>query len=431
MNKKKQAIILIHGIGEQRPMDTAAMFANAVVGDEKIYYKPSGYGLMGEIKKISIPKKKNRPITDVYEYYWAHEFRDNKFSTINNWIFNLVVECAKKIISDMGVRPAEVKKAHFPISKERLVVAAGALYALIFILVAAIAIAASNALMSFVAVAIVGFALYKLLLSNILLGYLADAAKYLSNHPDNISARERVRSGAIKLLRDLNESEDYDRILVVGHSLGSVIGSDALTEYWHEVCDKAPHCSNGRGALKKKFAEISQLTLNPSQPNFISQFQKCQRQMREELVRSGCVWKISDIVTIGSPLCFANFILARNDSDFREKTLKTQQLLLCPPLEDVDDLLFLGPAQGDPLRSSRYPSSSSAYLYTRWTNLHGTKDAIGGPLSPLYGVGVFDIKIESVGGFFSAHTEYFSADNQRISNQLRSALKLETGLQKD
>ncbi|WYX30824.1 hypothetical protein WJ976_05210 [Achromobacter denitrificans] len=430
MTTKKQAIVLIHGIGEQRPMGTATTFAETIAGDDRIYYKPSNYGLRGEINRISIQKNKNRPTTDIYEYYWAHEFRDNKLSTIHNWLFHLVVECARKLIGRATSSPGSSQEERLPVSKEGWVVFAGCAYGAALIVIAALAIFASQSLTSLVVAAIAGYAIYKLLLSNILLGYLADAAKYLSNHPDNISARERVRSGAIKLLRDLNESEDYDRVLVVGHSLGSVIGSDALTQYWHEVCDKTPHRPDGRVGLKEKCDAFILLTENPSQPNFISQFQMHQRLMREALVESGCPWKITDLVTIGSPLSFANFLLARNDHDFRLKTAKTQQLLLCPPPGRAKDHLYLGPPEGDPPRSSRYPAASTAFLYTRWTNLYGTKDLIGGRVAPLYGIGVLDVKVNSTGRF-RAHTEYFSGRSEKISNQLRSALKLETGLHRD
>jgi len=430
MTTKKQAIVLIHGIGEQRPMGTATMFAETIAGDDKIYYKPSNYGLRGEINKISIQKNKNRPTTDIYEYYWAHEFRDNKLSTINNWLFHLVIECARKLTAGMASPRSNSQEEGLPKSKEGWIVFVGFAYGAALMLIAALAIFASRSLTSLVVAAITGYAVYKLLLSNILLGYLADAAKYLSNHPDNISARERVRSGAIKLLRDLNESEDYDRILIVGHSLGSVIGSDALTQYWHEVCDSAPHRGDGREILKKKCDDFILMMENPSQPNFISQFQRHQRLMREALVESGCTWKITDLVTVGSPLSFANFLLARNDQDFRLKTNKTQQLLLCPPLGGTKDHLYLGRPEGTPPRSSRYPAASTAYLYTRWTNLHGTKDLIGGRVAPLYGIGVLDVKVNST-GFFRAHTEYFSGRSEKISNQLRSALKLETGLHRD
>lgn len=66
-----------------------------------------------------------------------------------------------------------------------------------------------------------------------LLSYLGDAARYLSPSPRNISLRQQVRANGIKLLRHLHASGRYDRIVVVGHSLGSVIGYDILKHYWH------------------------------------------------------------------------------------------------------------------------------------------------------------------------------------------------------
>ena len=62
-----------------------------------------------------------------------------------------------------------------------------------------------------------------LIVQFVLVNYLGDAARYLSPLPGNIKLRQTIRKECIELLQTLHESRRYDRIIVVGHSLGSVI----------------------------------------------------------------------------------------------------------------------------------------------------------------------------------------------------------------
>src|SRR5437764_393830 len=59
--------------------------------------------------------------------------------------------------------------------------------------------------------------------------YAGDAARYLHVAPPNIQGRRQIREAGIDLLEKLHQSGEYDRIILVGHSLGSVIGFDILT----------------------------------------------------------------------------------------------------------------------------------------------------------------------------------------------------------
>jgi hypothetical protein len=65
-----------------------------------------------------------------------------------------------------------------------------------------------------------------------------DAARYLHVAPPNIESRRRIREAGIKLLEALYSSNKYDRIVIVGHSLGSVIGYDILTYFWARLHEK-------------------------------------------------------------------------------------------------------------------------------------------------------------------------------------------------
>jgi hypothetical protein len=64
--------------------------------------------------------------------------------------------------------------------------------------------------------------------------YIGDAARYLSPIPDNIKLRQTIRADGIQLLRKIHESGEYERVIVVGHSLGSVVAYDILKHLWQE-----------------------------------------------------------------------------------------------------------------------------------------------------------------------------------------------------
>lgn len=67
--------------------------------------------------------------------------------------------------------------------------------------------------------------------------YVGDAAVYLSPTPANIEARQKIRAAGLDLLEKVMSSGRYDRIIVVGHSLGSVIGYDVLNLAWQKHFD--------------------------------------------------------------------------------------------------------------------------------------------------------------------------------------------------
>lgn len=59
-----------------------------------------------------------------------------------------------------------------------------------------------------------------------------DAARYLNAAPANIAERHAIRRDGIALLKKLHDpASGYDQIVIVGHSLGSVIGYDMLKHY--------------------------------------------------------------------------------------------------------------------------------------------------------------------------------------------------------
>ncbi|MBJ6903642.1 hypothetical protein, partial [Vibrio cholerae] len=70
--------------------------------------------------------------------------------------------------------------------------------------------------------------------------YLGDAARYFRGSPANVAVRRAIRKEAVGTLERLHTSGQYDRIIVVAHSLGCVVSYDMLRTYFSRVCDELP-----------------------------------------------------------------------------------------------------------------------------------------------------------------------------------------------
>jgi len=81
----KQAVVVIHGIGEQKPMDTVRGFVDAVMplpsnpNKPKFWSKPDPMSELFELRKLTAPQSRTVPPTDFYEYYWAYQSRGTRF----------------------------------------------------------------------------------------------------------------------------------------------------------------------------------------------------------------------------------------------------------------------------------------------------------------------------------------------------------------
>ena len=82
--------------------------------------------------------------------------------------------------------------------------------------------------------------LYFALNALFLQSYLGDAARYFRNSPGNVTVRREIRKEAVDTLDALHASGKYDRIIVVAHSLGTVVAYDMLRAYFSRICNNLP-----------------------------------------------------------------------------------------------------------------------------------------------------------------------------------------------
>ena len=143
------------------------------------------------------------------------------------------------------------------------------------------------------------------LVGAVLLSVVGDAARYLHVAPSNIQRRHEIRQAGVKLLNALHQ-RGYERIVVVGHSLGSVIGYDILNHAWAAVHETHNAANKGVSAL----TEVERQVINPSPGDTPETLRAAQRDYVRELKANDNPWRVTDFITLGSPLAHAAVLLA-------------------------------------------------------------------------------------------------------------------------
>jgi hypothetical protein len=86
----RQAVVLIHGIGEQKPMSTVRGFVKAILADDD--QKPAYWSTpdrMSQLFELRRLRSRKRYATDFYEYYWAYNVQGTKLWDVGRWVGSL------------------------------------------------------------------------------------------------------------------------------------------------------------------------------------------------------------------------------------------------------------------------------------------------------------------------------------------------------
>jgi len=390
----RQAVVVIHGIGEQRPMSTLRSFVAHVLpasedNRSRLFSKPDSMSQTFELRRLTAELSRRRPATDFYEYYWAHHMEGTKLRHLWPWARAILLRSPTNV-------PKQLR----------------ALWLLSWLLAcAAIALfltgrIAPDAVDSKTSSAALVLALLFAAVQAVAINWLGDAARYLSPLPGNIAVRHKIRSEGLALLKELHVSGRYDRIVLVGHSLGSVIGYDILTIYWsqlhdsHRKPDRAPQpCLSEVEKLGRELDEASSGA-------DVATFQEAQRALWSEQRRLGVPWLVTDFVTLGSPLAHAELLLATGPRDLRTRQ-EQSELPMCPPIGQLSGRnstvkryhrVVKYSFKNQP-RSIRVLHHDALFAATRWSNVYVPLrfgllgDLVGGPLRPIFGSGVRDVAV--------------------------------------
>ena len=436
----RQAVVIIHGIGDQRPMQTLRAFVKGALGlsafspDDGVFSKPDRISDSLELRRLHVPQGIHGRVTldegseaDFYELYWQHLLQGTEWQHVWRWAIPLL--CWRPLTPRL-----EKMRAHAFV----LLAAAATVLAVAWWAAGTGNILAAPAVLAAAALA-----------GRILLGtwnwfglrYLGDAARYLDPDPANIEVRHRIRSAGLELLRGLHEDplRRYERIVLVGHSLGSVVAYDVITWLWQELHHQVilpghepPMVLTRPAGIERLRDEDPLRSLRTPDPPANAAFQASQRQLWEKLTAPGpglpqLPWRITDLVTLGSPLAHADVLLADSPGEFRLGVAQ-REFPSCPPAEDDDrdrKLLVRTVKTSNGEQEVRILHHGAPFAVTRWTNLFFSGDFIAGPVQSLFGSGVKDVPLHSIRGeSWRSHTRYWSLDEPAACDALRAALHL-------
>ncbi len=452
MAKLRQAVVVIHGMGEQRPMQFLRDFVDAAIpapegGGKATYYsKPDHMSELFELRSFLVPPSANQPQTELYEYYWAHHMSGNRLKQLFPLLKTLLLRWPWEIAASLRL-----------------------MWLVLWVLTLGIGYASlkigprlgfSNTRDLFVELGLhVSVATFLVVVVGLVVtwgvGAFVDVARYLNPHPQNVAIRQKIRAEAVKLLRNLQDSGKYHRIIVVGHSLGSFIGLDALIHLWIECKRGYSPVEGNEQPVQSQLAELEaaaeRLCACAAAGQDIEQAQKeytdRQRDLWRELRQLGSPWLITDFVSVGSPLAHAATLLGSRSDPVRALQAR-YELPRCPPEWEVKKnrrrgfaypLPELEPKPDAKPIGLRTFHNAAFFAPTRWTNIWFPSsmglfgDIFAGPVAPEFGPGVVDQPVTSrrLARFIPVlpHIKYFAWTNEAATDTsavyaLRKALDL-------
>jgi len=394
----RQAVIVIHGIGQQQPMHTLRAFVKAVWSEDKeihskwagthVWSKPDQVTRNYELRRLSTPQNRGKLETDFFEFYWAHLMYGTGYGHLFGWAKTLLWRRPVTVLPRLRFAFALSWLLVIVVLAGWLIVLATRLSGAEVSLLERIPLWLAAALMTALTLAIPA-------LGYVMRENIGDAARYLHPAPRNIQRRQEIRSSGVELLHELHE-RGYDRIVVVGHSLGSVIGYDILTyafpDYKYPAKpegDDPPPKQQGPRKAHDALRALAQADSTGAELD-VDEVQRKQRDYYEELKANRGRWRVTDFVTLGSPLAHAAVLLA-DDAEHLQVKVDSREYPRClPALEQKIR------TQGSENRHFSYddeeahgpiPHHAAVFAPTRWTNLYFPSrwivkgDLIGGPIA--------------------------------------------------
>jgi len=473
--------MVIHGIGEQRPMDTITAFVRAVwetdsgvCRNDKAFHaetwsKPDVRTGSLELRRITTRESTKTTAfprgvrSDFYELYWADLSAGSTWNQVQAWVAGLLFR------NPITAVPRDVQLAWAGLWAISLIIVV-LLTASVLPATATIFGVSVWRLWPFVWLArMQGWALtataavLAVLAHKVAVPYAGRVVRYTRASPDNISARKAIRERGLALLEELH-GKDYERIVVVGHSLGSILAYDLINYFWarRNAARTFVEATEDFAALKRLEETVARLDKHAS-GDAVSAFRQAQRTLSERLRRrakpkaneADARWLITDLITLGSPLTHADFLLA-TDADELKTRIARREFPTCPPVRellDTRDSIAKARRAGLPLDDDRPQLMSFSFGLSRqrqlhhacpfavvsWTNIYDPArfvfcgDVISGPLTSRFGAGVRDVDLRELRGqsWRFSHTRYWTLSRTGAAGTqlkaLREALDL-TGL---
>lgn len=471
--KIRQAVVVVHGMGEHRPLETLNGFIAAglppapnVTLPEQFYSRPDELTASYEERRYLAPRQPPQPPypndpevyaqTEFFEYHWAHLMQGNKLSDLRPATTRLLLRSPWSVPEGLRVMWATfwsiivVVIWFLLLGPGNQIQLTGSPFDDVIRLLLGTGLAATTAAFGVV---------------NVLGGWatssFVDVVRYLDTSPRSYAVRHDIRKGMVDLLQALHDSGKYRRIIIVAHSLGSYIAHDGITFLWGTMNTRhAGPPGPGMGTRKPAGLEYLERAASdlasareadphaPPTSEHLEVYRDAQRELWRGIRENGNPWLITDLITLGSPMYFADRLYTKNYRQFQQR-VKATEFPTCPPESD--------PAEYNNIHHTRRYYSyrdqtarrvlyhGAPFAVVRWTNMWFPAhlgffgDWFGGPLAPLYGAGIMDIRLKNTlfwERFWTlfpavAHARYFHYPKdlslESATSQLREAMSLASG----
>ncbi|MCC5947519.1 MAG: hypothetical protein JJT89_03595 [Nitriliruptoraceae bacterium] len=377
-----QAVVVVHGIGEQRPLSTLRSFAGAVRGaSREAYAVPDTTDTTFELHTLVLPADDDHPRTDLYEGYWAPESTGTRLAHVTRWAKRLLLRSPRRL-------PTRIRGVALRVGLAVLVT----LGALVWLGADVVAWVTGDAEAGLPSLAKALAAVLGAVVVRFLTDSLGDAARYLDVHPRNIAQRQAIRRRLVDLLDGLHRSGRYERIVVVGHSLGGVIAYDAVRLLWRErfqgvdvpadledtaLMRAGAELEAAVEAARRRGLRGSDVGDDPTVDAAAAGFRAAQDRFAGAL-RAAMPgrWLVTDLITLGSPIAHAGWLLSDGGSDLAMRIVE-RELPTCPP-QPASRTGSPGLSYGPD--GARRLHHGAVFGPTRWLNGWFAGDPVGGPV---------------------------------------------------
>lgn len=423
----RTAVIIVHGMGEQLPVETLNQFVKAAlpnVGDARHYFsRPERITDSYEARRMLAykqPQGLSQTLygqTEFFEYHWSYMMTDNKLADIVPTLTRLLYRGWFTKLH--GIRSAWI-------------LAWVVLLALIgTVIYVALKVSPQEWTIAGVLIALLGPGVVVTVIlqvinhaGNAVTKSFVDVVRYLDRSPRSYEVRRTIRKGMVDLLTAIHKSGRYSRVVIVGHSLGAYIAYDGLCALWPTMCKL--HAGKPRvGGVPPVFqmGECEQaaraLFKDPADADALKQYRTAQFELWKALRRQGNPWLITDFISVGTPMYLADLLYTRDHTDF-ETLIRRNELARCPPVSGAQSVEGKVKAPGFYSfvnQGRRVLAHGTPFAVVRWTNLYFPVrwlffgDWFGGQLRGLFGAGIADVPIEGGKGSIwpaMAHSQYFA-----------------------
>lgn len=417
----RQAVVIVHGIGEQRPMATLPSYVYGVVDEDDLVFsgpdRLSGHSDQRRMKVTWLPQlepdlnngDQSPPThTDFFELYWAYQVRGTEMRHVISWVLGLLRHPGR-------LTPRFRRFIRFHVRYWWLLVIGLAVFVTGFFV-------GGEASPAGAVVRWAG-ALTGSLAAGLIVSHLGDVPRYVHNVADNVSIQRSIRRQGVELLRRLHDDTfsgsdrpRYERIIVVGHSLGSIVAYDIVRDYWTEAnrfYAIDPQAATEVAVAAQEVDRLGEALWHGDIPDASridpgwSTFQHAQRKLVALLPTARSApprsygrrprWAITDLVTLASPLAHADFLLARDQHTLSDLQWD-RSLATCPPRRQIASPTYRYSYVAGPRRGHESWHQAAPFAFTRWTNVYFESDVVGGPLRSLFGPGIVDIELARPSG---------------------------------